>query len=494
MSDAHPAVPFSKVLNDELEEIRAARAKRKVLKNVPNDGDSIHRAQHAELLGLAFSGGGIRSATFNLGVLQGLAAKHLLREVDYFSTVSGGGYIGAWFISRLRGQGTEDQVQKLEDALSPACAAHPESKDQEPIEFLRQYSNYLTPRLAFYSADVWTMAATWTRNFVLNLLLLIAAIGTILIVPRLLGLLFAARYGPLPLVGGVFDVFDAIVTVLLLVIAGGVVCRNFIRKESFDQKIIQLGVVMPLVLATAFLARWLQYSPGFFTGASFWGGIRCPLVFFALTFASIILSFKPWVCFLEEHPKTTFNETWSSFQPSGAVMKYRAFLESIFQPVWTRIGWVVLLLLASILPAFLVALMLWGLATGLESWHSQQAPWCLFAFGPPALIAVISIGMVVLIGMLGLELDTSTREWFGRLRAWTIIYSAGWMIVFGGSIYGPLWIIQLINLHPWMGSGLSVGWIATTLSGVLFGKSSKPAVNQERQAQRQEAVIRQRSG
>jgi hypothetical protein len=36
-------------------------------------------AQHS-LVGLAFSGGGIRSATFNLGVMHGFAKAHLLRK------------------------------------------------------------------------------------------------------------------------------------------------------------------------------------------------------------------------------------------------------------------------------------------------------------------------------------------------------------------------------------------------------------------------------
>lgn len=47
------------------------------------------------LSALCLSGGGIRSASFNLGVLQGLARYKLLRSFDYLSTVSGGGYIGA---------------------------------------------------------------------------------------------------------------------------------------------------------------------------------------------------------------------------------------------------------------------------------------------------------------------------------------------------------------------------------------------------------------
>ena len=45
---------------------------------------------------LCISGGGIRSATFALGALQGLAELDLLEKFDYLSTVSGGGYIGSW--------------------------------------------------------------------------------------------------------------------------------------------------------------------------------------------------------------------------------------------------------------------------------------------------------------------------------------------------------------------------------------------------------------
>src|SRR4051794_34055189 len=56
-------------------------------------------------VGFAFSGGGIRSATFNLGFLQGLAGLGLLRKVDYLSTVSGGRYIGAWLAAWVRREG-----------------------------------------------------------------------------------------------------------------------------------------------------------------------------------------------------------------------------------------------------------------------------------------------------------------------------------------------------------------------------------------------------
>ncbi len=46
-------------------------------------------------VGVALSGGSIRSATFALGVLQTLGWKGVFRLADHLCTVSGGGYIGA---------------------------------------------------------------------------------------------------------------------------------------------------------------------------------------------------------------------------------------------------------------------------------------------------------------------------------------------------------------------------------------------------------------
>ena len=73
----------------ELDTIRNAR-------NTPNDLKSDKpSASKLKLAGLALSGGGIRSATFNLGLLQALCRQGHLKNIDYLSTVSGGGYIGS---------------------------------------------------------------------------------------------------------------------------------------------------------------------------------------------------------------------------------------------------------------------------------------------------------------------------------------------------------------------------------------------------------------
>jgi len=47
-------------------------------------------------VGVALSGGGIRSATFCLGLFQALARHRQVRQIDFLSTVSGGGYFGSF--------------------------------------------------------------------------------------------------------------------------------------------------------------------------------------------------------------------------------------------------------------------------------------------------------------------------------------------------------------------------------------------------------------
>jgi Patatin-like phospholipase len=122
-----------------------------------------------DLIGLAFSGGGIRSATLNLGVLQALASKNLLGKFDYLSTVSGGGYIGA-FLSALIHHAKGD-IQSVEEKLSAKI-------EPSEINFLRKYSNYLTPKIGL-STDTMAALSVWFTNTLLNQLVLLSAIATI---------------------------------------------------------------------------------------------------------------------------------------------------------------------------------------------------------------------------------------------------------------------------------------------------------------------------
>lgn len=110
----------------------------------------------ADAVGLALSGGGIRSATFCLGVLQALAASQKLRKVDFLSTVSGGGYIGA-FLGRLYTRITDEVIDKagrVEEILSNTGA--PE------IWWLRRQANYIN---GAGRTDLETNVAVLVRNF-----------------------------------------------------------------------------------------------------------------------------------------------------------------------------------------------------------------------------------------------------------------------------------------------------------------------------------------
>ena len=94
---------WSKFQEKEIEAMKNSRRPRNInteqdCQNDIYDQEHINNkaAHSAKLAGIAFSGGGIRSAIFNLGILQGLANLNILHIFDYLSTVSGGGYIGCW--------------------------------------------------------------------------------------------------------------------------------------------------------------------------------------------------------------------------------------------------------------------------------------------------------------------------------------------------------------------------------------------------------------
>ncbi len=129
------------------------------------------------LVGLALSGGGIRSATFALGVMQRLAKKKLFEKFDYLSTVSGGGYIGSsitWLTSakaeresgKTFGLGPQDFPYGTGD---PADRPDPGklSDPQKMLRYLRQHGNYLTPGEGI---TLLSGVAMLLRGTVLNLL------------------------------------------------------------------------------------------------------------------------------------------------------------------------------------------------------------------------------------------------------------------------------------------------------------------------------------
>ncbi|MEI6269562.1 MAG: patatin-like phospholipase family protein [Methylococcaceae bacterium] len=136
------------------------------------------------LVGLAFSGGGIRSATFGLGVLEVLKEFDLLKKIDYLSTVSGGGYIGAWLSANCKrtAEHNEKAKQKKQPAEPDWLCRNSDWKTS--IDHLRRYSNYLSPKFSVLSADTWSIGTIWLRNTLLVQLMVILAIAVLLLLPR----------------------------------------------------------------------------------------------------------------------------------------------------------------------------------------------------------------------------------------------------------------------------------------------------------------------
>ena len=120
-----------------------------------------------ETVGLALSGGGIRSSAICLGVLQALNHHGLIRRIDYLSTVSGGGYIGCSLTA------TMTRAREFVFGGASRGSLANEISDTPAVGHIRNYSNYLIPAGA---RDLVTGIAIVVRGLVANLSLTLPAV------------------------------------------------------------------------------------------------------------------------------------------------------------------------------------------------------------------------------------------------------------------------------------------------------------------------------
>ncbi len=115
------------------------------------------------LIGLALSGGGVRSATFNLGLLQSLAKNKVLQYCDYLSTVSGGGYIGSCLsalLAKTPDASTTPQTFPLADERDG-------KNERAEVNHLRATKNYLKSGGGLFNLDTWNMIGTMVSGIML---------------------------------------------------------------------------------------------------------------------------------------------------------------------------------------------------------------------------------------------------------------------------------------------------------------------------------------
>lgn len=137
-----------------------------------------------DIRGLAVSGGGIRSASFGLGVMQALVGNNQLEKIQYLSTVSGGGYLGSaltWALhqyknsdttkknfplGKLAAQGAKE-VEKYERLTkNPSDFENLELEGNELLDFIRLHGSYLTP---VDKLDIVSFSAVVLRSMMMSL-------------------------------------------------------------------------------------------------------------------------------------------------------------------------------------------------------------------------------------------------------------------------------------------------------------------------------------
>jgi hypothetical protein len=442
--------PFWLVLREELKEI--AKRRRQQTGTPPEMRDCFPEenanpgphlfdfVKERNLAGLAFSGGGIRSATFNLGVLQALAEFGLLPRIDYLSTVSGGGYIGAWFTAWMRR--IHADAAAIERHLSPKDAPDPSADSQKPIRFLRKFSNYLTPTIGITSFDTWTMAAIYSRNLILNLLTLIAGFGALLILPRLFGaLIYFTTLTSAYSVSMAALMLPFSAALLLVSVASMASCLSAVRLEDSPKPgcaaplaHVRTFCVWPLLgaisIASPFL--WKYAKVAFFQSFLNWWLIFAFVFFLVL---SLVISLGGG--FLK------------GYRPRSLVL-------AVVSLIVPTVG-------SCLFYAYIALLQYWKSLDSSGIWHAT-------VFGPPALLNVLALTCTLQIGLLGIDFPDVRREWLGRLSAVTNFYTVIWVALFSASIYGPLLVAKV---GVWVASASGIAWLTSTIGAVLAGKSAK---------------------
>lgn len=449
MRETERPVRFERVLDEELDLIAKSRqafdADAGEIDRVPEDDSAYARARRASLLGLALSGGGIRSATFNLGVLQALAKHRLLSRFDYLSTVSGGGYIGAWFSAWIRrhAQGVLGVEAQMRNGLAGRGAEPPE------IGWLRDYSNYLMVRLGFFSGDSWASVAIYLRNLTLNLTLVIACLGIAVLLPRFL--LLGVGEIPANWFSTMGIVFFAISIVFIAV--------NLQSAESGlgwargNRSVIAFIVLPGLVAAVLFAnALLIDFPAAVYVRraiAMMWPDIA-PMHWLSWIISGAVLYTLPWmvaaaVARAVSTPTTGRRFLWRYVlgfaPPSGALLGFLAYC--YFQA---------------------------GLRILNE--HPLVGNWLVTGFGTPAVVTIFCTVLVLHIGLISRGFSEDVREWWGRLGGWATLVTALWLLGFALVIYAPAFV-------AWLGAwtaAAGIGWIAATAAGVLLGKSAASSI------------------
>jgi len=395
---------------------------------------------------ICFSGGGIRSATFGLGVIQGLARFNLLGQFDYQSTVSGGGYIGSWLAAWIHREPGGINAVSVQLGRIPQNSSTPEPA---PVCWLRNYSNYLSPRLGLTSADSWTLVATYLRNLILNWLVLVPFLLALLAIPTFYRATLSAHASP-----HLMLTFVTLGSLLLLVsLAYLHICRPSLEDLRPHKKwgwietqraFLSISLV-PLLVAVSLLTiswEWYRQSGHSLDDLTVFGLSSL----FTVALGAENMHIAAWLI--------------------AAAVLHRPLLS----------GWRSLELLAILLSGLIGGGLLWLAMAKLGPLASQPtyADWYTLA-AVPIFLSLFLLAATLFIGLASRFTGDGDREWWARSGAWVMIGSVCWMGAAGIVLFGP-WV--LAELPGWITSAGGLAGLFTLLFGFSAKTDANPAPEQ----------------
>ncbi|HET6488769.1 MAG TPA: patatin-like phospholipase family protein [Syntrophales bacterium] len=473
------------------------------------------------LMGLAFSGGGIRSATFNLGVLQALSERKLLGRFDYLSTVSGGGYIGSWLSAwiwrerdRMRVERWEREWQEVlasrkraeSPAPQPGAAAEnrpiarwiSDWKERKRVEDEKmQWQRRKDPEEERQFASLDARNAVEAVQDVLGKSADACARETVADAPRNIGgqkepdqITFLRAFSNYltPKLGLLsYDTLAAVATYL----------RNFLLNQTI--LVLALASVLILPRALARLGDRIVSS----AQASLWVAVF--LLAVALVFMNLNLidqlrkrdDGQRWYVM----PSAVFFLITVPLVMAATIIGFLATVSADLYAIggrWTLYWGIVILCVAAWSIAVIISWIeegaivspgtflqvLWNsiglltsaaVAVGLlillqkifeGGYAGRQC--AVVVWGMPASLVLFTLMIAAQVGVTGRPLNEGSREWWGRIGGALLGVAVTWIAVSACALYAPYWVIWLQN---WA-DALGIAWVASTVAGVVTAASA----------------------
>ncbi|MDP1560576.1 MAG: patatin-like phospholipase family protein [Pirellulaceae bacterium] len=404
------------------------------------------RPHERNLIGVALSGGGIRSATFCLGALQSLAELGLLKFCDYISAVSGGGYIASWLAAWIKREGelgnVETQLRRSRHSQAEAKRGFIEYESEvkagtvresepEPLAHIREFSFFLSPRLGIFSADSWSLVAVYLRNLLANLMALVPAMLATVLIVRSVGHLYTKE-----------DPFG-----------------------SYDWVPLAVSIVSMLV-ALEFLARGLRLLGVVEERVKVGREQGQKLFFRTLALACLSSVTAAWCC------KTNWNVLATKLGVEIGPLPLVIIAAAFFAAIQFGISAIYRTLAHALAASFSIGItvvfaivLLFGLQY--QSVLAAAVP----AFGPPSVLLALAVGNMVGMALLGSNANEEEREWRSRLNAWLMIVAFSWSLAAGLAFYSG-YLLSLVG--SWL-TLLVASWATIGAAGVRFAFSAVSA-------------------